>query len=101
MSPDMIQALEALGCTVVRNRYVVVEDDHGVFGNLDEDGNPRLNRDKEGKIRDTFCVLPRNKAVKVYHGNSRVEVEQKMAAKTPDIVKEKDNVEISVGRTGR
>jgi hypothetical protein len=100
MSPELQQLLEAQGATIVRSRYIVVENEDGTVSGFDDNGRPRVNKDKNGKTQDTFYVIPKRKKLKIYHGNSRSEVEQKMASKTPDIVKEKEDVEIFTGRTG-
>lgn len=99
MRTDMIQALEALGVEIVCARHVVIEYDDGTVAGLDDDGRPTMNRDKDGNVKDVFVVLPKNKKIKVYHGNSRAAVEAKRAAKTPDITKEKKHDEISDSRS--
>ena len=87
MDTKTIQSLEALGCEVVRGRCVVIEDGWDLRG-VDDDGEPRENRGKDGKLQDTFCTLPKGRAIKVYRG-TKAGVKTKMASKTPDIVKEK------------
>jgi hypothetical protein len=89
MLPESIKALENKGCTVVQARYIVIEDENGDRNGVGEDGLPIVNKDKEGKIRDTFCVLPRSASVKVFTGSSRYECEVKISRDEPDIKQEK------------
>jgi hypothetical protein len=99
MSPKLIQKLESLGCTVAQSRYVVVEDETGERYGIDDDGRPRLNRDKDGQIRDTFCTLPKTRAVKVFIGESLMSIKDKLSRDEPDIRQEiKDAKPISISR---
>lgn len=84
MDAKQIANLDALGVEVVRAMYVVIDDGSDVHG-LDDNGDPIVNMDKDGNIRDVFCVLAQKRAIKVYTASSQSELKSKLQAKTPDI----------------
>lgn len=87
MSPEQIQGLELLGHTIIRDRYVVV-DAGGTLHGLDDEGDPRVNRDKEGRIQDVFCCLPKGKSIRVFRASSQSELLSKISGDIPDITME-------------
>ena len=115
MDQKMIDELGKFGVEVVRARHVAVEEffctdeeadvlskselieDKMKFKQLEDmkkvDGGYAKFSQSAGEGKDIFVVLPKGKQIKVFTGSFGAEIEGKISADTPDITREKENVE--------
>jgi hypothetical protein len=118
MDQKLIDEIGKLGVEVVRARHVAVEEffctdeeanalskselieDKIKFKKLEDmkkvDGGYAKFSQSAGEGKDVFVVLPKGKQIKAFTGSSSTEIEEKISADTPDITREKENVETPI-----
>lgn len=101
LTPKFQSQLESQGGRIIYSRVFVHDDGNEIHG-LDSKGDPEIKPiiDCNGKPVTPTVIISANSTGKFYFGDDIETVKAKLQAKTPDIIKEKQNETISVSIIG-